>query len=546
MKASFKPLGLAAAVAAATAGYTGAANATVAANQLGDLALVPYYTVQNGFVTGVHIINTSEATQVVKLRMRRASDSMDALDFNLIMSPKDEWTGWIDISDSGEIAFNTGDNTCTAPQLTNGRFVMPDDMSDTTLVDFRTGAEEGYIEVIGMGQPDSESAPIAVAAKHGSDGVPADCNAVASNFYRATSFATATGVITATPTENGVQSPILTHQCKADAVTGLAPENCSGAASVVPNNYVDSENALKVSYFIRDTAGGLEMGSNAVHIEDFSASTADAMITNQQTQLAGSFDPMGYLFPDLDGGSPFVDTAGNTNVTTVNRGLFDTVIRPDLGALEIVNDWSTNPANNVRTDWVVTFPGQYTMLNIFSYIAALPDVTVTTDGTGTCTFANTCDLRDIPVDVSLTVYDREEQSFTPAEGGLVVSPSISATPEGFILPNEVNVIEWASVGVTPEPVLGSDYAVTNTVQLADAVAGWAELDVKADPTKGGAQSVFEYMIDPNLPGAALGPVAVTSVEQVPMIGFTAWERSFPSNPDANYGRIIDHSFVVSS
>lgn len=532
MKASFKPLGLAAAVAAASVGYNGAAQAAVAANQLGDLALVPYYTVENGYITGVHITNTSEVTQVVKLRMRRAMDSMDALDFNLIMSPKDEWTGWIDIDDAGTIAFNTNDNTCTAPQSPTGRFVMPDDMSDTTTVDFRTGAEEGYIEVIAMGQTDGLQ-PIDAAALHGSDGVPFDCNAVASNFFRATAYDNAGGV-TANLAENGVVASNTTHQCKGDATTGLAPENCSGAAAVTPNTFVDSENALKVSYFIRDAEGGLEMGSNAVHIEDFNTVPT---LTNQQTILAGTFDPMGYLFPDLDGGSPYVP-AGDV----VNRGLYDGVIRPDLGALAIANDWSTNPANNVRTDWVVTFPGQYTMLDLLGYVASLPDPDSATLSPGICTFATACDYRDIPVDVALTVYDREEQSFTPAEGGLVVSPSVSATPEGFILPNEVNVVEWASVGVTPEPVLESNFAVTNTVQLADAVNGWAALDVSADAAKAGGQAVYDYATDPN--SATFTPV--TDVTQVPMIGFTAWERSFPSNPDANYGRIIDHSFVVSS
>ncbi|WP_116367404.1 hypothetical protein [Parahaliea mediterranea] len=536
MKASFKPLGLAAAVAAASAGYTGVAQATVASNQLGDLALIPYYTVENGFVTGVHITNTSEVTQVVKLRMRRAMDSMDALDFNLILSPKDEWTGWIDATQLDEdspteIAFNTNDNSCTAPQSPNGRFVMPDDMTDSTTVDFRTGAEEGYIEVIAMGQTDGLQ-PIDTAALHGSDGVPFDCNAVASNFYRATAYDNA-GTVTPDLKQNGVVATNTTHQCKGDTTTGLAPENC-GNGAVVPNTFVDSENALKVSYFVRDAEGGLEMGSNAVHIQDFNTVPT---LTNQQTILAGTFDPMGYLFPDLDGGSPYVP-AGDV----VNRGLFDTVVRPDLGAQMIVNDWSTNPASNVRTDWVVTFPGQYTMLNLFDYIRALPDVTATTDSTGVCTFASLCDYRDIPVNVELTVYDREEQSFTPAEGGLVVSPSVSATPEGFVLRNEVNVVQWASAGVTPDPVLDSNYAVTNTVQLANAVNGWAELDVTADPAKGGAQSVFQYGTDPN--SATFDPV--TDVAQVPMIGFTAWERSFPSNPDANYGRIIDHSFVVSS
>ena len=81
MKTTFKPLSLAAAVTAASLGYMGVANAQdLAGNeQLGDLAIVPYYTTLDGFSTGVSVINTSDATQVVKIRLRRAPDSMDAL-----------------------------------------------------------------------------------------------------------------------------------------------------------------------------------------------------------------------------------------------------------------------------------------------------------------------------------------------------------------------------------------------------------------------------------------------------------------------------------
>jgi hypothetical protein len=81
MKQAFKPLGIAAAVAAASAGYVGVANAqdpAVANNALGDLALVPYYTVNGEWITGIHIVNTSASTQVVKFRFRRAADSLDA------------------------------------------------------------------------------------------------------------------------------------------------------------------------------------------------------------------------------------------------------------------------------------------------------------------------------------------------------------------------------------------------------------------------------------------------------------------------------------
>ena len=41
------------------------------------------------WVIGLHIVNNSARTQAVKLRFRRATDAMDALDFNLVMSPHD-------------------------------------------------------------------------------------------------------------------------------------------------------------------------------------------------------------------------------------------------------------------------------------------------------------------------------------------------------------------------------------------------------------------------------------------------------------------------
>ena len=98
MKTNFKPLGLVAAVAAASAGYAGVVNATAsvaAETELGDLAIVPYYTVLDGYSTGVNIINSSDRTQVLKFRFRRAVDSMDALDFNVVLSPRDMYTGFI-------------------------------------------------------------------------------------------------------------------------------------------------------------------------------------------------------------------------------------------------------------------------------------------------------------------------------------------------------------------------------------------------------------------------------------------------------------------
>ena len=43
-----------------------------------------------------------------------------------------------------------------------------------------------------------------------------------------------------------------------------------------------------------------------------------------------------------------------------------------------------------------------------------------------------------------------------------------------------------------------------------------------------------------------GTVCDSATGGIPIIGFAAWERSFPTNPDASYGRAIDHSFTSGS
>jgi len=523
MKANFKPLGIAAAVAAVSAGYVGTSVADPTANNRGDLALVPYYTVENGFNSGIHIINTTAKTQVVKLRYRRGSDSMDSLDFNLIMSPKDEWVGSIQRDDDDRIFVQTADTTCTAPAATDGKFFMPDTGSNTTVVNFREGADEGYIEVIGMGQTVNELQPIAVSAKHAS-GVPKDCADVRRNFFRVSSVGDVT--------ENGVHLPALTANGKPGTTCALVVGDPTTYPACGVSGFESTQaGALSVNYFSRDSDGGLEYGSNAVHIDNFNDC---AMITNQEVIVAGATDPLGYLFPDLDGGSPGYACAGLA-AGVDNRGFYDAQVRLDLGQTSIINDWSTNTSSSfeVTTDWVVTLPGQYTMTNIEAFIASLLSPLLPCK-------ANVCDFRDLPVGLSITYYDREEGDFTPEEGDLVVSPAINVAPSGAQLLNEVNVIEWSNG--SNEPVLGSNYAVSFQPALdnADQQSGWAELTVS--PTALKNQSVWSFtapgVADPNVPGA---PIAVTNTA-VPIIGMAVWQRNFGDNAAANYGRAVDHAY----
>lgn len=489
MNANFKPLGLAAAVATATAGYAGVVNAqaTLAGNtQLGDLAIVPYYTVMEGYATGVNVINTSDQTQAVKIRFRRASDSMDALDFDVVLSPYDMYTGYIQES-GGDIKFISNDNSCTAPVYPAGGFTMPDI--------FREGAETGYIEILSMGSPIDEDQPVAVSAKHDATGVPADCVGVRDNFYANP---------TADLTKRGVIDSTTTHQVVAGVVT--------------PNTWVESPDSLKVSYFIKSDETGVEFGNNAVHIEQFLDGPA---MTNQQFGVADG-DLLGFDHPNLDGGSPIGNGA--------SIGLYDP-LRWTLGAEALINDWSQNSTGTftVDTDWVVTIPGQYLMMDLTKYIpleqAGTPELCTPTD----------CDFRDIPMTASFTVYDREEQGIVVDPGDLVISPQRPGEVEVVSLDKEVNVVQW---GVSP--VLNAPSAIV-PAKPEGAQFGWSSL--VATPSAAKTQSICTW----DITAPVTNPMICTpTTSPAPIIGFAAWQRAFAANPGSNYGRIVEHSRVQSS
>ncbi|GAA0423694.1 hypothetical protein GCM10009133_35320 [Cocleimonas flava] len=465
-----KPLGLAVAATLAMGGmavYTNASAATDA-NALGDLALVPYYTVRDNFVTGVHITNTSDQTQVVKLRLRRGSDSADALDFNLIMSPFDVWVGTIN-DDDGVLGISSSDNTCTAPQATgtdsNGKpkWEAPDVFAANG------AADEGYLEVIGMAAAD-EDQPISVAALHGSDGTPRSCLSARSNFF-------------------------IANQSGPAATTSTAGPAATQGDSV----YEETGNVLKVSYFIRDAATGMEMGDNATHIVDFSD---EAMMTHQQGGLNNGL-LTGFDFPDLDGG-----IAGQ-------RGLYDSSIRLSLGADAIMNDWSFNATNGVSTDWVVTIPGQYLMDD------PSDNGSVIVDGTSDVT-----NHRDLPVTAAFAVYDREEATPTEEEGGLVISPSPEVEVPTTEFERETNVIEWGG-----NKVFNTVAPTKVDPGLANST-GWAALSISSNTV---APLIYDQT-------DVTGGTSAAPINGIPVIGFTAWQRTF-TDASKNYGRIVGHSRI---
>jgi hypothetical protein len=527
-------MGMAAAVAAVSAGYTGVANAgsydlRLSENGLGDLALVPYYTVRESMISGIIITNTSDYTQVVKLRLRRGTDSMDALDFNLIMSPYDQWTGFISDDEDGTISFRTTDNTCTAPYegYENGIFEMPGL--------YREGADEGYIEVIAMGRADDDEA-ISVYAKHQSNGEPLDCYRVEQNFFANNFFGKGTGI-----PGNGVVDYETTRQdCDIDDEDyGEIDEDlgCTSTDEHIASDYDPAGNVLKVSFFIRNDDTGTEFGNAATHISYFEASPT---MTDQQYGIF-SGDLWGFDFPDLDGSAPPYGKRGK---------FLDLRNGSVIGGGAVINSWSANPNTNLGTDWVVTAPGQYLMMELIEY---LNEILL---GQGECNqgdyenqnipfdddddWAGTCDFRDIPLEARFRVWDREEQGIVSEPGKLVVSPSLPGRPDKTLLPNEVNVVEWGTQSV----LKAEDPITVGTPD--DALFGWANLTVTSQDD--GDQAICYWGVPPGDPtelsNVSKWQECYSTSTPAALIGFVAWQRAFPDSPEASYGRIVEHAYTI--
>ena len=165
---------------------------------LSQLLFYPYYTVRNGNVTAMSIVNTTSLTKAVKVRFLEGKNGREVLDFNLFLSPTDVWTGVV-LPTSDGARLETGDNSCVTPSdLFGDAFgVIRNDAAVRPINAFSnsqyTGANvdnpqqnaldrgrEGYIEVFEMGIV--VDATMAGLIKHTQSGnsvsQPANCGAL--------------------------------------------------------------------------------------------------------------------------------------------------------------------------------------------------------------------------------------------------------------------------------------------------------------------------------------------------------------------------------
>lgn len=264
----------------------------------GQVLLFPYYTVQNGFNTSIHVVNTTNQAKAVKVRILEGKNSQEVLDFNLYLSPYDVWAGAIDRTEDGAL-IRSVDTSCIAPRqlgaagvpLRNLQFVTDDDSGNPDRL------REGYVELIEM------------------------------------------GVLT-----NPEQIAAVTH----GPALGDAPLNCNLIRTADFNQVVD----------VDPPSGGLFGSGHLIAVQQGLRTSYDAValdawsIDPQWTQSASLLPRLAEVFPPV--GEIIVDNNPIEFVAQPGREI--DAVSAVLTQAAFANEYSIDAARDSKTDWVITFP----------------------------------------------------------------------------------------------------------------------------------------------------------------------------------------------
>jgi len=438
---------------------------------IGQALLFPYYTVNGGYSTTFNVINTSDKTLAVKVRFHEMKNSRDVLDFNVVMSPYDSWTAWVQNSDFGP-ELKTVDRSCTSPLSVRDPDIPVYASNQAYTAPFADGGgaganrmREGYVEVLLMGEAADENAPVPSNAVH-VNGEPVDCAAVDAAFV-------------ATTSNWQEDTNPLDYPSGTPAITNSLPG--SGDPAARDDFVAPTGNWLKGNVGWLNAKTGYGAGSEAIAVEDWAQ---DNYVTAQQFPW--------FLEPTF--------ATGTTLWTVTGVTAFETAVQ----ASATVNEWANNPNNGARTDWVITFPTKAYHVDRFndqiqaavskyrnSPPASDPLVDITaTEPTAIPPFefafgaVSADDGTAIsPVTVLWDHFDREEGTATVASEGTTISPAPPKPVVSIELDYEANVVTFADTSV-----FRSNFAVPSGVAdaLPFATSGWSRLAFSEalDPTTG--------------------------------------------------------------
>jgi len=434
---------------------------------LGDVGLIPYYTVRDQYDTNISVVNTSD-TYVVsfKIRFREGSNSRDARDFNVFLSPNDVWTATVSMGDNGVPYIQTADTSCTAPWITTNRqtgFVVvgqtaggqPIKQIDMTTIGYAGGsvfvpddgpssierAQEGYVEVIEMGVALPDPSVLASYAVHGPT---QDCATLAGVYAPVNNEIVVTG--------SGIGCEVPVAQI-GDTVSGNAAFQAE---------FCEPLNVLKVASNLIKVDEGVAAGMPVSILSNFYNPTG---VDDPTAPAPGdlSEDPQS-INPNLNSADPAasVQIADGLPITASffgNQNPGADAVSSLISATDVINEYAVCGAAVAQNAWVLTFPTKNFYVDVFENPAA-PIVP----------FENPYDNGVSCVTVGYEYFDREEGSPDNPIGEVLPSPP----PVVVIPPNSV-CDESLVLNFGTESLLGSQH--NYIVELEDGfTSGWMRLN----------------------------------------------------------------------
>ncbi len=478
---------------------------------VGHMLLVPYYTVQNGNMTVLHVVNTDTVNgKAVKVRFRGAANSDDVMDFQVYMSPGDVWTAAVTANPTTGIAqVQTSDNTCTVPTL---GFNEPQAFSTGRLNSAASdlvkanGTREGYVEIFNMAdisgaqiytvgtgasQVSNTNSALFTAVKHVSGVAP--CS-VAGSAARTTlnTIATTNYTTQAAASVTGLDTP--TGGLMGDWYIINVPETTtfSGAATAV---VATGGNGRGNFVHFPQTDGAV------TGIDNFTADPllrTDSLKTDGTAYVTGSvtLPALAAGFYDLpDMSTPYLGADWNAGVGSPKAQA--SALTAALAVSSVTNQYANDASITAKTDWVFSMPtrrysvaANYKAITgttpandsnvayrLFSNLAATANPSAAAASQDEWFFtANTAVSTDGSGNICVNVdgqrfWDREETTAGAATPGPVFSPRTPGVASVVSLCGEASVLAFKS---TDNSVLASSVA-RSTITSGTYTNGWGVL-----------------------------------------------------------------------
>ncbi|MGK0270640.1 MAG: hypothetical protein ACI88H_001287 [Cocleimonas sp.] len=517
----------------------------IANNGFGQALIFPYYTVRGGKSSSINVFNASPLTVATKVRFHESHNSRVVLDFTLILSAFDKWSGTISDNGVGGVVFKTNDNSCTVPQIPFSGI----DLDPTTYNSFAfndAGSQtfdrmkEGYVEVIAMGvatpanrgfafggRSDPNIGNVAWNATH-VNGVPRSCLNVNDAF------------VVGSGTSVGQGSPTSGSGLFTTAESAFAPLNVRGGngaplAASEFDGLLTSTNPIRGALTIIDLSSGVGFGTPAVAIANYQDPVA---ITASSLNGIGSTNNFGNLITAQALPYNVEPTLASRDGLWTTTGLVD--VEFTMLARTVVNEWANNPNNGANTDWLVQFPTKRFHVDVpwvsqiqqngcrdnnihaatnkwrNNGLAGTTNVSCISSGSGPslaltlAPFTSRFTATGSPVGITMTTIDKEGRR--SVGGGVSTSPA-----QPFSASANSNALPWESNLITFSGAFGVSVLASNSPELSFSPS---DSIVNADSN---GQALMEF------------------TTKLPVVGFVAKERN-GGDATLSFGQIMQHSY----